>query len=239
MVVDSYPNKAEMIKDLIICVLSSLNILMFSFIGLNYEAFKKVNHYLAVTQEFPKFDHLVWNITHRISTSESLTTASKNQEQISNNEETSIYLSIPKLNLLSPVEYAKNPETVNEYLQKGIISLTPFLTPEIPGQNVLFGHSSDYPWNNNPFGTIFTLLPQLQSGDEILITRGEELIRYQVRSSSITDPQLSGLLRKSQQHELILSTCYPIGFFNKRYNVIAVPTENEKPFDSAQDKLQT
>lgn len=228
MVVDSYPNKAEMIKDLIICVLSSLNILMFSFIGLNYEAFKKVNHYRAAAQEFPEFDRLVWDITQRLSSSEPLTASSESQKSNVINEKTFIYLSIPKLNLLSPVEYAKNPETVNEYLQKGIISLTPFLTPEIPGQNVLFGHSSDYPWNNNPFGTIFTLLPQLQSGDEILITRGQELIRYQVRSSSITDPQLSGLLRKSHQHELILSTCYPIGFFSKRFNVIAVPTENEK-----------
>ncbi|MGE3340502.1 MAG: sortase [Candidatus Altimarinota bacterium] len=212
-----------MIKDLLICVFSSLNILLFSFIGLNYEAFKKVNHYQAAAKEFPEFDHLVWNIIHRLGKP----VPSQNPETLRGSVETtttkSLFLSIPKLNILSPIYLPQNSEAIDESLQKGIVSLTPFLKPEHPGQNILFGHSSDYPWNNNPFGTIFTLLPKLENGDEILITRGEELVRYQVLSTSITDPQLSGLVGNTDQHQLILSTCYPIGFFSKRYNVIATP----------------
>lgn len=197
-----------MIKDLTICVLSSLNILIFLFIGFNHDAFEKVNAYKQTDSK--NFETGVSRLQENIK---------KQNKRLARKSPEQIYLSIPKINLLTPVNFQNN----NQGLEKGAVSLTSFITPEKPGQNILFGHSSDYPWSQNPFGTVFTLLPKLEPNDEINIIRGRKTYIYKISKTEITDPNLTGLIKKTASNELVLSTCYPIGFFNKRFNVVAVP----------------
>jgi LPXTG-site transpeptidase (sortase) family protein len=210
-----------MTKDLIICALSSLNILMFSFIGFNYEAFKKMNEYQASTKELPNFDHVAWQIIRNASPQESPISSPEEKTLAMQPADTTTFLSIPKLNLLAPIKHSSNHEDISKSLEQGVLSLNSWPNR----QTVLFGHSSDYPWRNNPFGTVFTLIPQLQPGDEILLTNNTSTSRYTVKSTQITDSKLTGLIGNTTENELILSTCYPIGFFSKRFNVIAEPTE--------------
>ncbi|MDZ4216975.1 MAG: sortase, partial [Candidatus Gracilibacteria bacterium] len=178
MFIDSKENKFQMTKDLIICTLSSLNILLFSFIGFNYEAFQKLNTYQTAAKAFPNFDHIAWEIIHDLSA-----TTSAHQETTTDPDprpEPSVLISIPRLNLLAPIKQTGNPENITQTLEQGVLSLQTFNPSEPSGQTILFGHSSDYPWKNNPFGTVFTLLPKLQPGDEILITKNHQVTRYTV-----------------------------------------------------------
>jgi LPXTG-site transpeptidase (sortase) family protein len=215
-----------MTKDLLICALASLNMIIFSFIGFHYEAFQKLNSYSAQAQQSINFDQVFFRLQQEFSPENLHAAADPIPDIVSEVISSELtFLSIPKLNLRTPVNFPSHLGEITEHLQMGTLGLTPFISPQLPGQNIIFGHSSDYPWKNNEFGTIFTLLPQLQQGDEITITRGEKQHLYRVQKSLITDNKLTGIIGSTQSHELILSTCYPIGFFNKRYNVVATPIE--------------
>lgn len=222
-----------MLKDLLICFFASCNILIFSFIGLNYEAFAKVREFKAtgVVAAEPTVEELVmqWQESalarvpsfspgnRAVSTDSALATSSPR------------FLMIPKLNLISPVseQHEQGLETALTHLKQGVIAVNDFVPPQENGQTVILGHSSDYPWRNNPYSTIFTLLPQLKPGDEIKILENNRNFVYQVKRTMITDDKLSGVLTDlSSTNELILSTCYPIGFFSQRFNVVATPTSD-------------
>lgn len=143
------------------------------------------------------------------------------------------FLVIPKLNLISPVSenHEGRKESALTHLMQGVIAINGFIPPQENGQTVILGHSSDYPWRNNPYSTIFTLLPQLKPGDEIKILEGNRNVLYQVKRTMITDDKLTGLLTEAtSSNELILSTCYPIGFFSQRFNVVATPTKKNLEF---------
>lgn len=210
-----------MTKDLLICILSSLNIFLFSFIGFHYEAFKKINDFQVPLHTQRNFDEMFFRLQRKFSNDH--LHASANDIPPREPAEVVTLLNIPKLHMTAPVNFPVRQEEISRQLETGTMGLVPFIAPQTPGQNIIFGHSSDYPWKNNDFGTVFTLLPQLQPGDEIIITRGERKYRYSIKKSLVTDAKLTGLIGNVQEHELILSTCYPIGFFNKRFNVIATP----------------
>ncbi len=196
MVLRPLQNSLNMFKDFAICTLASLNLLIFSFISLNAEAFAKImtyersGHKISLT-----FDESVMKIQNNLANI-------PNQQPVTSNQLTT-FLLIPSINVIAPIQSS---------LERGVVAWN----------NVLFGHSSDYPWNSNPYGTIFTLLPKMKKGDHFTLLTGKEKLQYLVTGTSITDPQLTGLVSKnSDKNELILSTCYPIGFSNQRFNVKA------------------
>ena len=218
-----------MLRDLLICVLSSCNILIFSFIGLNYEAFEKVTHFeVQNVQAALEFDQITLDLqqslmqkkavvkrNHRSLGSQPRTAGQNSQPRTAGQ-----YLVIPKIHLIAPIT---SGEDIDQALQQGVLAVQ----ANHSSQTILFGHSSDYPWNRNPYSTIFTLLPKLEPGDNIEIIRGEETLAYTVQKTSVTDPQLSGLVGNfNSENQLILSTCYPIGFYSKRFNVIASPIKS-------------
>ncbi|GEM_PF-3655603 len=200
-----------MLKDLTICVLASLNLLIFSFIGLNGEAFAKMMTYEKSSHEtMISFEESVSRIQEHLASRKEM----NELEPITYNLQPKTYLLIPSLNIISPIQDVGREEAFGNALQQGVVRWN----------NILFGHSSDYPWNSNPYGTIFTLLPKIKKGDHITLLRGKEKLQYLVTDTAITDPQLKGLVSKiSDKNKLILSTCYPIGFSSQRFNVVATP----------------
>ena len=61
----------------------------------------------------------------------------------------------------------------------------------------------------------------------IKIIKDRQAYEYIVEKSQITDQDLTGLIDNSNlTHQLILSTCYPIGFYNKRFNIVASPSSS-------------
>ena len=103
-----------------------------------------------------------------------------------------------------------------------MLSISPHPLQNKTSQTIIFGHSSDYSWNQNPYGSIFALLPQLELGDEILLELNNQKLIYKVEEKIQTDPSLTEIINRPKKgQQIILSTCYPIGFFSERLNIIA------------------
>lgn len=135
-------------------------------------------------------------------------------------------LSIPAINVSAPIIFHDHlsSEEAQKKLEQGAISLNNFIPPSKAGQNIIFGHSSDYPWRHNEYANLFTLLPQLKPGDLIMIGNEQYLYKYVVEKTVISSTDLDGVIEENPaDNALILTTCYPIGFFSKRFNVIAKP----------------
>ncbi|MDP2691986.1 MAG: sortase [Candidatus Gracilibacteria bacterium] len=223
-----------MLRDTTLCVLSTLNILLFTFLGLNQGALReKLNYTLPTAKAAAEFETIISQLQQNLSTStlkvepstpvqtHSYASLPHAQPSTLNPQPSLSFLAIPKIHLLAPVHSNTQKDQIQETLEKGIISLKDDLHP---GQTILFGHSSDYTWNENPYSTIFTLLPILQAGDHIQILKENQTQEYIVEKTVITDPELTGLASEQGSEKLILSTCYPLGFTSQRFNVIATPT---------------
>lgn len=203
-------------KDGFIVILCILNISIYSFIGLNYEAFQQVISYQA--------DSTNTTSEQTLPLSSSITKILHSSPLLKPQASWSGTLSIPKLNITSPVNFPGNESSLSaeEWLKKGVLSISPHPLQNKTSQTIIFGHSSDYSWNQNPYGSIFALLPQLELGDEILLELNNQKLIYKVEEKIQTDPSLTEIINRPKKgQQIILSTCYPIGFFSERLNIIA------------------
>ncbi len=223
-------------RDLLLCFIITLNLMIYGFISLNYGAFQQVISYKGKGLEK---SHKPSSLDPKPSTPDSrdpkppassLKLSSKSLTLHSSKEASNSWqgnLSIPILGIESPIQH--QPETsvsdIQNILEEGLMSLSPFIPPSQDERMIIFGHSSDYRWKENPYSNIFALLPQIRVGDSISMTHHNQKFAYRVKKTQITSPDLHELIQEKPQHnELILSTCYPIGFFSQRFNVVAVPT---------------
>ena len=122
-------------------------------------------------------------------------------------------LSIPSLEISAPIVFADFPGTA------------------FPGQigNVyIVGHSSDYPWNEGDYKTVFSKLPDAATGILIKITyQGDEFI-YEVLETKIVEAGDLSVLDQPNDRQLItLQTSYPVGSALKRFIMVAklLPSE--------------
>jgi|CXWL01.1.fsa_nt_gi LPXTG-site transpeptidase (sortase) family protein len=236
-----------MFRDITICLLSTLNILIFSFIILNGQALKTVDAFAEPdVGSILEFDQITTQVQQSISKQQWIREKKLRSKPECNtdcfvprndnalppstagrrNDIQPSTLSIPSLNLTAPIVFHDHlsSEEAQKKLEEGAISLNEFIPPSEAGQTIIFGHSSDYPWRNNPYANVFTLLPELQAGDVITIHHENSIYKYEVVKSVITPTDLEGVIESDPSgNELILSTCYPIGFFSKRFNVVAKP----------------
>lgn len=225
-------------RDLLLCLCITANLLIYGFIGMNYGAFQKVMEY---KRNVPNSQQLA-SIKDPKDLKDSKDLKEENPSIASLNTQTKILtlkssqkklkswqgtVSIPSLNINAPLQHFPDTdiEKVQDLLSEGSISLTPFIPPSIAKRMLIYGHSSDYRWKENPYSNLFALLPQIQIGETITLSHQNQNFHYTVKKTQITASDLKELISEEPQHnELILSTCYPIGFFSQRFNVIAVPT---------------
>lgn len=136
------------------------------------------------------------------------------------------YISIKKLNIISPVIQNVDPisEAVyKEALKKGIAHAKGTSLPGQKGTIFLFAHSSDYPWNISKYNTIFFRLNDLNSGDQIKIVKSGKDYLYIVYDKKIVLPSEVSYLNNTKENRLILQTCWPPGTAFMRLLVFAKP----------------
>jgi cysteine-rich repeat protein len=77
------------------------------------------------------------------------------------------------------------------------------------GNLLIFAHSSDYKWNNNPYGTIFKpLIKGLDVGDEVEVYQNGKLQKYQITAKDlIDDSQINYIENSASDVDLIIFTC--------------------------------
>lgn len=127
-------------------------------------------------------------------------------------------LSIPKLKIRNARVVVASDDLNSNLVHYGGTGL-----PGEYGTAVIFGHSV-LPQFFNPtnYKTIFSTIPTLVSGDDILVTYDGITYRYQVEELVVTEPNdLTSLEQKFDDSYLTLITCVPPGTYWKRLNVKA------------------
>lgn len=127
-------------------------------------------------------------------------------------------VSIPKLKIEDAMVTISGDD-----LNKSLVHYGGTGLPGEYGNTVIFGHSTlPQFFNQNNYRTIFSTLPTLKIGDEILITYDGIQYRYEVFEMTVNDPNdLGALEQKFDDSYITVVTCVPPGTYWKRLYVKA------------------
>lgn len=131
---------------------------------------------------------------------------------------TAYTLSIPKLGIKDAYVIIAGDD-----LNKSLVHYGGTGLPGQYGTAVIFGHSVlPQFYNPNNYKTIFSTIPTLKNGDEILIRYDGVQYTYVVYDMIVTEPSnLTPLEQRFDDSYLTLVTCVPPGTYWKRLNVRA------------------
>ncbi len=110
-------------------------------------------------------------------------------------------------------------EINGEDLKKNAIQFPGTASPGIPGNTVIFGHST-LPQLYKPHDplSIFNPVTKTKIGDEIVINYDGVTYRYIIRETQIVKPsQVEVLAQNENKYELTLITCTPLGTYLNRF----------------------
>ncbi|NJK80042.1 MAG: sortase [Chloroflexaceae bacterium] len=130
-----------------------------------------------------------------------------------------LHISVPRIGVDTPIEMGGFSYGVWEVPRYNAIAYWPVsAVPGTTGNIVLAGHVG-YP------GTIFNQLPDIQIGDEILVTTGNGVHRYRTQELYTLLPHEAWVMNPTPTETLTLITCVPIGSYSHRLIVRATPIE--------------
>lgn len=98
-----------------------------------------------------------------------------------------------------------------------------------PGENgnaVFSGHISS-PISNE--GNVFQRLPEVKTGDDIIVHSPAAVIRYVVTETEVVDPSHVEIMDATARPQATLITCYPDWVYSHRFVVIARPVQWDYP----------
>ena len=132
-------------------------------------------------------------------------------------------ISIPKINVFSPVVYETSVTegNVQKALESGVVHYGNTPLPGQSGNSVLFGHSSNDWWEPGNYKFIFGLLDKLVPGDRFSIDYQSQRYIYEVTSTKVVPPTDVSVLNPSEVPTMTLITCTPPGTSLKRLIVTA------------------
>ncbi len=128
-------------------------------------------------------------------------------------------------------------------LERGVIRYPNTGTPS-DGNMLIFGHTSDYWWNNNEFGQIFRNIPKLEEGQIIKIIWNNQMYQYKIIKKEIVKPKhVSKTYAKYHDDDkqyLTLVGCYPVGTADSRIVVVAelLPNDGSVPTQPSNEVVQ-
>ncbi len=132
-------------------------------------------------------------------------------------------LIIPKIGVKTSVNWDTPSGDVMGALSEKIAHLAGSGKPGDNKNIFITGHSSNYWWREGGLNTVFALLPELQEGDEILITSNGKIFRYRVSEKREVSPKKAADYFFSDSEQLTLMTCVPVGTNLRRLLIIAKP----------------
>lgn len=171
---------------------------------------------LSTQSQNIEFDNIINNVNQAVPQRDNLAKFLRPLPTAS--DATSFTITIPKLK----IENAQ----VNVDAQTFDTALAHLPGSALPGErgnSIIVGHSV-LPQFFNPknYKTIFSTLPDLEIGDEIIATISGTTYRYAVEKSKVVGPeQISALIPPSPDRYLTLLTCVPPGLRTDRLLVVA------------------
>lgn len=134
-------------------------------------------------------------------------------------------LSIENLGIYAPVNYVsdKTEKVFQAALANGVVHYPGTALPGQTGNVYIFGHSSDLPWSQGRYKTVFALLPRIRKGDKIFLSNSAgKVFTYAVTNAFVASADdLKYLDPVNSKKILTLQTSWPIGTALKRYIVQA------------------
>lgn len=114
-------------------------------------------------------------------------------------------------------------------LKKGIVRYPGTAKPGEVGNAFIFGHSSNYYWEEGDYNTVFATLDRLEKGDEIIVYYNQKKFIYRVTDESVVKPGDTNALnaRDPNKKEISLMTCWPVGTTNERLIVFGELVEEK------------
>lgn len=139
------------------------------------------------------------------------------------------FLRIPSLGIEAPlVEAATRTQAAYKAaLKNGVAHLPGTAEPGQDGNAYLFGHSSDVPWSDGHYKTIFAVLPEIASGAKIYVADHDgNAFAYEVVGTKVIRPDDLSLTLPDPERKrtLTLQTSYPVGTALRRFVVTAAFT---------------
>lgn len=128
---------------------------------------------------------------------------------------------IPAIKVDAPITWNIPLAQTEDYLPKGAVHEEGSALPGQNGNLVLTGHSSDYPWKKDPYGSLFSKVDALKIGDDITVTTKNASFTYKVSGTEVVTPDDGAVLNATPNPTLTLITCYPLYTTWKRYIVHA------------------
>ena len=137
-------------------------------------------------------------------------------------------LTIPAIGAKAPIvlEQSINPDVIFSRLEDGVVHYAGTPLPGEVGTSIILAHSSAYPWYKGHYGSVFALLTKLKPGDEVFVSDGTKILKYQVTESLVFNPFTSNdpkllALSQSDRSSIVLVSCWPVGTAYKRIAVKA------------------
>lgn len=134
---------------------------------------------------------------------------------------------IPRINQNVPVVGVKNENLISrrwEELEKdiqgalrsGVVHYPGTALPGEEGNVVVTGHSSYYAWDPGRFKDVFALLHDVHENDKVVIYYNQKKYIYQIVERKVVMPKDIDVLKPTNQEQITLITCTPIGTNLKR-----------------------
>ncbi len=127
--------------------------------------------------------------------------------------------------IITPNVESYDENIYNKELKKGVAHFKGTPIPGDGGNSFIYGHSAVPSFmnrNNNIPEVIFSKLENIDIGNEVVINKEGENLKYIVRNKKIIDPTDFTVFKQSGGKETVtLMTCWPLGIPAKRLIVIA------------------
>lgn len=112
-------------------------------------------------------------------------------------------------------------DEIRDSLLQGVVHYPGTANPGKKGNFFVTGHSSNVFWESSAWNTIFALLPQIEIGTEIIVTKDQRNYVYVVTEKKEVSPKEVSVLQQGGDYKMTLMTCTPVGTTLNRLVVTA------------------
>lgn len=130
-------------------------------------------------------------------------------------------LKIDAINVKAPIVWNVDEADILENLQNGVVHYKGTSLPGEGGNVFIVGHSSNFPWANDNFSHVFSLLGKLVNGNRISINYGGRTLIYETVEKKIVSANSVEVLNSTNQEVLSLMTCWPVGTTLNRLIIVS------------------